>query len=72
MDKEKEILEKIEKLEKEMKEKDEKIASLEKTNSELTSKIASAKVDGLVRKVEETTETKPVEDEEITFDFDIR
>lgn len=70
MEKEKELLEKIEQIEKEMKAKDEKIASLEKANTELTSKVASAKVDGLVRKVEETTETKPVEDEEITFDFD--
>ena len=69
MEKEKELLEKIEKIEKEMKAKDEKIASLEKANTELTSKVASAKVDGLVRKVEETTETKPVE-EDITFDFD--
>ena len=69
MEKEKELLEKIEKIEKEMKDKDEKIASLEKANTELTSKVASAKVDGLVRKVEETTETKPVE-EDITFDFD--
>lgn len=69
MEKEKELLEKIEKIEKEMKEKDEKISSLEKANTELTSKVASAKVDGLVRKVEETTETKPVE-EDITFDFD--
>lgn len=70
MEKEKELLEKIEQIEKEMKAKDEKIASLEKANTELTSKVASAKVDGLVRKVEETTETKPAEDEEITFDFD--
>ena len=71
MEKEKELLDKIEKIEKEMKAKDEKIASLEKANTELTSKVASAKVDGLVRAVEEVQPTKPVETEEITFDFDL-
>ena len=67
----KELLEKVEKLEKSMKEKDEKIASQEKTITELSGKLAGIKVDALTRSVEEHQPTKPVEDEEITFDFDL-
>ena len=64
-----ELLKKLEQLENSMKEKDEQIKTLTNEKNELAGKVASAKVDGLVRKVEETTETKPA-DEEITFDFD--
>lgn len=71
-DKEKDtdVLARIEQIEKEMKAKDEKITSLENQVKEYQTKLATAKVDSLARKVEETTPQQPV-DEEITFDFDI-
>ena len=65
------LLERVEKLEKGLQEKDEKIKSLEQANTELSTKLATAKVDGLVKKVEEVEEPK-VENEEITFDFDMQ
>lgn len=63
------LIERVESLEKGLKEKDEKIATLENQNKELMGKVAGLKVDGLVAKVEETKQ--PVEPEEITFDFDM-
>lgn len=70
MNEDKDILARIEQIEQEMKAKDEKITSLENQVKEYQSKLATAKVDSLARKVEETTPQQPVE-EEITFDFDI-
>lgn len=64
------LLERIEKLEKTMGEDKEKITTLENTNKELMTKLATAKVDSLTRKVEEDIPQPKVE-EETTFDFDI-
>ena len=64
----KKLLERVENIEKDSKSKDEKIAKLEGENKELLSKIATAKVDSLARKVEEPQPV--VQQEEITFDFD--
>ena len=66
---EKELLEKVEKLEQDMKAKDEQIDALTKQNKDYATKLATAKVDSLARKVDETPQPK-VEDEEITFDFE--
>ena len=66
---EKTLLEKVEKLEKDMKAKDEQIETLTKQNKEYATKLATAKVDALAIKVEETPQPK-AEDEEITFDFE--
>lgn len=65
---EKELLEKIEKIEKELQDKSDKITSLEKENKEYASKLATAKVDSLVKKVDEVQ--PPKVEEEITFDFE--
>ena len=67
---EKELLEKVEKLEKDMQAKDEKIKTLEEQNKEYATKIASAKVDSLARKVEDE-KPQPQVEEEITFDFEL-
>lgn len=64
------LLERIEKLEKTMGEDKEKITTLENTNKELMTKLATAKVDSLARKVEEDIPQPKVE-EETTFDFEI-
>ena len=64
----KKLLERVEKLEQESKTKDDKITKLEKDNTELMGKIASAKVDSLARKVDEVPQPKVEED--ITFDFE--
>ena len=69
MNEDKDVLARIEQIEKEMKAKDEKITSLENQVKEYQTKLATAKVDSLARKVEEP---KPQpQEEEITFDFDI-
>lgn len=65
----KKLLERVDNLEKDMKAKDEKISQQETTIKDLTGKLASVKVDGLVKKVEEQQEPKV--EEEITFDFDV-
>lgn len=65
----KKLLERVDNLEKDMKVKDEKISQQETTIKDLTGKLASVKVDGLVKKVEE--QEKPKVEEEITFDFDV-
>lgn len=65
----KKLLERVEKLEKDLLGSQEKINSLEKENKELTGKLASVKVDSLARKVDEVKEEPKVE-EEITFDFE--
>lgn len=65
----KKLLERVEKLEKDLVGSQEKINSLEKENKELTGKLASVKVDSLARKVEDVKE-QPKEEEEITFDFE--
>ena len=67
---EKELLERVEKLEKDMQAKDEKIKTLEEQNKEYATKIASAKVDSLARKVEDE-KPQPQVEEEITFDFEL-
>lgn len=69
-EKENDVLARIEQIEKDMKAKDDKIASLENQVKEYQSKLASAKVDSLARKVEEP-KPQPQEEEEITFDFDM-
>ena len=65
----KKLLERVDNLEKDMKAKDEKITQQENTIKDLTGKLASVKVDGLVKKVEE--QEQPKVEEEITFDFDV-
>lgn len=62
------LLERVEKLEKSLAEKDTKISALETQNTELLTKLTTLKVDSLVRKVEDTP--APVV-EDISFDFDI-
>lgn len=66
----KELLAKVENIEKQLQEKTERITTLEKENRELTTKVASLKVDGLVKQVDDVQKEVKVE-EEITFDFDI-
>lgn len=66
----KDLLERVEKIEKESKAKDELIAKLTQENQELTGKLASVKVDSLTRKVDDDP-TPVATEEEITFDFDM-
>lgn len=60
--------EKLARIEKALADKDNEIASLKASNEELTKKVNSLKIDGLVKKVEPTTNVEP---EEIVFDFDM-
>ena len=60
--------EKIERIEKALADKDAEIEQLKASNSELTKKINSLKIDGIVKKVEPT---KVEPQEEIEFDFDM-
>ena len=69
-DENKELLEKVEKIEKQLQETLEENTKLKTENDDLRGKIASVKVDSLARKVEEQPQT-PKEEEEITFDFDL-
>jgi len=59
--------EKIARIEKALADKDAEIEKLKASNDELSKKVNSLKIDGLVKKVEPT---KQVE-EEIQFDFDM-
>ena len=73
MDKEvnnKELLEKVETLEKQMKDALEENSKLKTENEDLRGKIASVKVDSLTRQVEDAPQ-QPQDVEEITFDFDL-
>ena len=63
----KELLEKVEQVEKQLKDVQDENTKLKTENSELRGKIASVKVDGLVKEVAEPQTPK---EEEITFDFD--
>ena len=60
--------EKIARIEKALEEKDATIKKLTEDNAELSKKINSLKIDGLVKKVEPKV---PVEQEDIEFDFDL-
>ena len=60
--------EKIARIEQALADKDNEIATLKASNEELTKKVNSLKIDGLVKKVDTTPK---VEDEEIQFDFDL-
>lgn len=66
----KELLEKIENIEKQLKDTQDENEKLKTENNDLRGKIASVKVDSLARQVEDTPQPQPVE-EEITFDFDL-
>lgn len=62
------LMERLDLVEKSIKEKDDKITELEQKNAELEKKVASYRVTSLV------TEVKPSEqkeEDEITFDFDM-
>ena len=67
-EKEETLEEKLARIEKSLEEKDNTIAELTAKNEGLEKKINALKIDGLVKKVEPTAK---VEDEEITFDFDL-
>ena len=66
--KEETIEEKLARVEQALADKDNEIATLKASNEELTKKVNSLKIDGLVKKVEPTTK---VEEETIEFDFDM-
>ena len=61
--------EKIERIEKALEEKDATIKKLTEDNAELSKKINSLKIDGLVKKVEPSAKVEPQEN--VEFDFDI-
>ena len=61
--------EKIERIEKALEEKDATIKKLTEDNAELSKKINSLKIDGLVKKVEPSAKVEP--EEKVEFDFDI-
>jgi cell division protein FtsB len=63
------LLEKVEGLEKTIKELQEENKTLKTNNDELTSKITKLKIDGLTKEVQKP-DTKVEEPEEIQFDFD--
>ena len=63
------LLEKVEGLEKTLKELQEENKTLKTNNDELTSKLAKLKIDGLTKEVQKQ-DTKVEEPEEIQFDFD--
>ena len=60
--------EKLARIEKALEDKDKEIAQLKENQAKLEKENKALKLDGLVKKVEPA---KQVEDEEITFDFDI-
>lgn len=63
------LLEKVEGLEKTLKELQEENKTLKTNNDDLTSKLAKLKIDGLTKEVQKQ-DTKVEEQEEIQFDFD--
>lgn len=63
------LLEKVEGLEKTLKELQEENKTLKTNNDDLTSKLAKLKIDGLTKEVQKQ-DTKVEEPEEIQFDFD--
>ena len=63
------LLEKVEGLEKSLKELQEENKTLKTNNDDLTSRIAKLKIDGLTKEVQKQ-DTKVEENEEIEFDFD--
>ena len=60
--------EKLARVEKSLQDKDNTIAELTAKNEELTKKVTSLKIDGLVRQVEPISQPVP---EEVQFDFDL-
>ena len=63
------LLEKVEGLEKTLKELQEENKTLKTNNDDLTSKLAKLKIDGLTKEVQKQ-DTKVEEQEEVQFDFD--
>ena len=63
------LLEKVEGLEKKLKELQEENKTLKTNNDELTSKITKLKIDGITKEVQKQ-DTLVEEPEEIQFDFD--
>lgn len=63
------LLEKVEGLEKTLKELQEENKTLKTNNDDLTSKLAKLKIDGLTKEVQKQ-DTKVEENEDIEFDFD--
>ena len=63
------LLEKVEGLEKSLKELQEENKTLKTNNDDLTSKLAKLKIDGLTKEMQKQ-DTKVEEPEEIQFDFD--
>lgn len=61
--------EKLARIEKALEDKDKEIAQLKAEKTEMEKTMNSLKLDGLAKKVEPAQDK--VEDEEITFDFDI-
>ena len=59
---------KLERIEKALQEKDNTIAELTEKNKGLENKLNSIKLDALTKQVEPA---KQVEDEQVTFDFDM-
>ena len=64
------LLEKVEGLEKSLKETQEENATLKKNNEDLTTRLTKLKVDGLTQKVDTGSNNTKVE-EPIQFDFDM-